>query len=122
MCGGTYVFFEHDNSGLKLYDVIINELFKTSRYKGTIEEYRKDFSAQINDLKGECRKLELKYLQNDHDIIIGLSPYDKEHGETLDELKKRTKQLLMLLGIYNDVEYFDETYYSDLTPRKNVNY
>lgn len=115
---GTYVCL-HDN---KLHDPIINELFKTSRYQGTIEEYREDSKAQIEDLKGECRKLELKYLVDRYDIIIGLSPYDKEIGETEDDLKKRTKKLLILLGIYDNVEYIDTTYYSDITPRKDVNY
>lgn len=115
---GTYVYL-HDN---KLYDLIINELFKTSRYQGTIEEYREDSKAQIEDLKGECRKLELKYLVDKYDIIIGLSPYDKEVGEIDDDLKERTKKLLMMLGIYDDISYIDTTYYSDVTPRKDVNY
>jgi len=119
VCGGTYVYF-HDS---KLCDDrIINELFKTSRYQGTIEEYREDFSAQINDLKGECRKLELKYLQDEHDIIIGLPPHEKERGETLNEFKNRIKKLLILLGIGRDLEFFNTTYYSDVTPRKNVSY
>lgn len=116
---GTYVYFHNDG---KLCDTIINELFKTSRYQGTIDEYREDSKAQIEDLKGECRKLELKYLQSEYEMIIGLSPYDRETNETEDDLKKRTEKLLMLLGIYDDVEYLDETYYSDVTPRKNVSY
>jgi hypothetical protein len=116
---GTYVFF---NDSKLCDDRIINELFKTSRYQGTIEEYREDFSAQVNDLKGECRKLELNYLQDEHDIIIGLSPHEKEHDETLDEFKNRIEKSLILLGIDSDLEFFNTTYYSDITPRKNVSY
>jgi len=115
--GGTYVFIRDG-----LNESIIKNLFKFSRYTGTFEEYKLDLQAQLNDLKGECRKLELKYLQNEHEVVIGLSSYDKETGETEDDLIKRIENLLMLLGIYGDVEYIEESYYSDVTPKKNVNY